>query len=323
MSYFNAEVVELKLEPHVNSEFLSVVRLEKPLKTTVVVKTADWLGRDKAIYCPVDAILPDKPEYNFLGGSRRVKAKKFRGIMSQGLLLPALEEDKVGDVVTERLGITKYEEADKSFGDNLQVKDPEGSVTYTDIENVKKYHHLLQVGTEVVLTEKIHGACSRYVWQDKLHIGTHKRWISSSSHWGWVAQHYKLAEKLETIPNRIVFGEVFGKVQDLKYDIVPGTYGFRVFDIYDISLGKYLDYEDLCVLTTQLELKLVPELYIGTWKGLEEMKGYAEGQSTIANHVREGFVVRPLREAYNEETGRTILKLHGEDYLTRKQKDAA
>jgi len=54
-----------------------------------------------------------------------VEARRFRGIFSNGLLVPAcdvfspadLENIQVGDYVAKRLGITKYEDA----GDRLAM----------------------------------------------------------------------------------------------------------------------------------------------------------------------------------------------------------
>jgi hypothetical protein len=37
------------------------------------------------------------------------------------------------------------------------------------------------------------------------------------------------------------------------------------------------------------------------------------------DHVREGFVVRPVRERYDPAVGRVILKLHGEGFHTRRR----
>jgi hypothetical protein len=49
---------------------------------------------------------------------------------------------------------------------------------------------------------------------------------------------------------------------------------------------------------------------------------HAEGKSTVdPRRVREGFVVRPVKERYDMlGCGRVILKLHGEGFLTRGQK---
>ena len=46
----------------------------------------------------------------------------------------------------------------------------------------------------------------------------------------------------------------------------------------------------------------------------------AEGQSPLSKHtnVREGWVLRPVRERVHESLGRVLLKRHGEGFLTRK-----
>ncbi|KAA6333574.1 hypothetical protein EZS27_018031, partial [termite gut metagenome] len=68
------------------------------------------------IYCEVDSILPDKPEFDFLRDRHyRIKTIKLRGQISQGLVLDiALHLGKealkfeVNQDVTELLGVTKY-----------------------------------------------------------------------------------------------------------------------------------------------------------------------------------------------------------------------
>lgn len=39
----------------------------------------------------------------------------------------------------------------------------------------------------------------------------------------------------------------------------------------------------------------------------------------LADHVREGMVVKPVHERFDDRIGRVVLKLHGEGYLTRKE----
>ena len=73
---------------------------------------------DKVIYCEIDSILPDKPEYEFLRDRKfRVRTIRLRGQVSQGLVLPITDISNikgidralsVGQDVTELLGITKY-----------------------------------------------------------------------------------------------------------------------------------------------------------------------------------------------------------------------
>lgn len=71
---------------------------------------------DKVIYCEIDSVLPDKPEFEFMSKYKfRIKTIKLKGQISQGLILPiyehfALKQEyfKDGQNVTEDLGITKY-----------------------------------------------------------------------------------------------------------------------------------------------------------------------------------------------------------------------
>ena len=70
---------------------------------------------------------------------------------------------------------------------------------------------------------------------------------------------------------------------------------------------------------TSLGLQTVPVIYSGSWSGLDCIRNHAEGLSTIStDHVREGFVVRSVKERFDDHTGRVVLKFHGEGYLTKK-----
>ena len=70
---------------------------------------------------------------------------------------------------------------------------------------------------------------------------------------------------------------------------------------------------------TYPSLLLVPIISITTWCGLtEEIKNMAEGNSKLANHVKEGFVVGTFNEMYDLHIGRLKLKYHGEGFLTNK-----
>jgi hypothetical protein len=66
-----------------------------------------------------------------------------------------------------------------------------------------------------------------------------------------------------------------------------------------------------------LELPAVPTLFVGPWDP-ERAREMAEGTSTLDNkHVREGIVVKPWAERWDDRIGRVILKLHGEGFLLK------
>jgi len=49
-----------------------------------------------------------------------------------------------------------------------------------------------------------------------------------------------------------------------------------------------------------------------------ELLRLSGGKSELAEHMREGCVIHPVRERFDERLGRVIVKMVGEDYLLRK-----
>ncbi len=324
MSSFACEVVEIKgVMKHPNADSLSVTAV---FGYPVVIRTTDFKEGDKAVYVPVDAIVPlENAKFSFLQ-KPRIRASRLRGIFSMGLLVPADPDMNVGDNVAERLGITKWEEPDptisnkgnlKLAGDAEQV--PFLFLTYTDIENMRRWPGVFTTGEPVVITEKLHGANSRFIYKDgRLWVGSHHtaKKISDSNMWWKLAREYKLEEKLALAPEIFLYGEAYGRVQDLHYGHEDGKASLAFFDAFDLRTGQYLDWDKFKALCQRLELPLVPLLYEGGWEpGLTAL---ADGQSNKGDNIREGIVVKPLMESFDMRIGRKILKFVSEAYLTRK-----
>lgn len=323
MSTFKVEVVALPAftkHPNADSLFLTNI-YDYP----VIFNTANGYKEGELVaYIPVDAVVPMTPEWAFLGDSprsHRIKAKKLRGIFSMGLLVRAPEGSNVGDDVSERLGIVKYECPEPAFLGGENEKDPGFIPSYTDIENYRRYSHVLVEGEPVILTEKLHGCNGRFVYHSK----TDRLWVGSrtcikkedpNNLWWKIADRLNFRERLKQIPDKVIYGEVIGQVQDLRYDAKTNEYFFRVFDVFDILTGRYLDFDAAQAVIKEIGLEPVPILHRGPWN--RELLALCEGKSTLANHVREGFVVRPEKERYSNEAGRVIFKMIGEGYLLRK-----
>ena len=122
-----------------------------------------------------------------------------------------------------------------------------------------------------------------------------------------------------------VLGEIFGKgVQSLDYGASAGsegTLGVRVFDIYIKSTegNYYLDDEELDKFCSGLHLERVPVLYRGPFSK-EKMLEYTSGKEVVSGrqlHIREGIVVKPVKERRNDVLGRVILKSVSEAYLNK------
>jgi RNA ligase (TIGR02306 family) len=81
----------------------------------LAVKKGEFKVGDLAVYCEIDSLLPDRPEFAFLKPrGMRIRTIRLRGQVSQGIcfplsILPEDIEPQEDMDVTEILGITKYE----------------------------------------------------------------------------------------------------------------------------------------------------------------------------------------------------------------------
>lgn len=339
MSTFAVPIIRIeKIEKHPNADTLSITEAEG---CPVIFRTGDFNVGDLAVYVPVEAVVPlSNPQFAFLSNkegkkTERIKAKKLRGIFSMGLLIkpvfgPGDVEQHVGEDVGEILGIVKYVEPEKnmSMGARREGRQPDSSIApIYDIESHRKYRGCYTDGEEVVITEKIHGCNGRFVFRKaddeespRLFVGSRNFFNKESEGdiWWKVARKHGLAEKLAKYPDVVLYGEVYGQVQDLKYGTTAeDPLRFAAFDAYDKTKGKYLDYDEFVALCRELDVPIVPVLYRGPYS-LEKVQELSLGQSTLADQIKEGCVIKPVVERWDRRLGRVITKLVGEQYLLRK-----
>jgi RNA ligase (TIGR02306 family) len=325
VSTFKVEVVPVSLAPHPNADTLSLVRV---YGFTAIVRTAEWQGRDRGVYIPVDAIVPDRPEFAFLEGHRRIKARRLRGIFSMGLLVEAPDGAQIGDDLTVPMGIEKYDpDLLQDTGTHVCNEDapaPPGlAPNYTDIESLRRHRSVFAEREIVVTTEKIHGANMRATFRDGvLHIGSRTRWkrLDVSHVWSRAAAASDLDAKIRRLPEGvIVYGEAYGQVQDLRYGLNgPGGIRFRAFDMFDPAAGRYLDYQQFFDACEESGIDRVPALSWGP-VDFDQLLALAEEDSrTAPGQLMEGIVVKPEHERFDDRIGRVILKLHSQRYLLRK-----
>jgi RNA ligase (TIGR02306 family) len=327
---FKCEVVRLgKIGKHPNADSLSITEV---FGTPCIFRTGDFAEGDLVGYIPLDAMVPTTdPRFAFLdkkcnGQPARLKAVKLRGIYSEGILIKAEPDWSEGQDITPLLGITKYVEFEPSEP-GVQTPAPKTvcQVPYYDVESWRKYKHLLTPGADVFITEKIHGANSRFVTTEDgvFHAGSHGTWKrfnpDAQSDWWKIAIQYDLQEKLKPYPGLVLYGEIYGKVQDLRYGATnENPLMFRAFDVYDSNHGKWFDPEDFLMLMVKLQIPVVPILYAGPYTP-EKVLELAAGQSTLdSGTIREGVVVKPALGRWNHACGRVILKMISEAYHLRK-----
>jgi RNA ligase (TIGR02306 family) len=287
----------------------------------VVAATADWQGGRQAVYIPVDMLVDTSlPEFAFLGPQNpvRIMAKNLRGIFSEGLLVPARAGWAIGQDVTEELGLRRYYPPEEmlSVGESAPAPGCLAS-KYTDIEQIKNFMGCIPDGEEVVVTEKLDGESARWtLFEGQVHIGTHTRWIKydPQSDWGKVLDSCGLRAALETLgEGTILYGEIYGDVHKLKYGLGKGEVSFAAFDIF--KNGSYVDYDTFLTLARQAGLATVPVLYRGPFS-MEVLEQFAEQDSSLGpkSHLREGVIVRPVRERFLDGLGRVVVKLISRRY---------
>lgn len=303
-----------EVRPHPNADKLEVTQVGG---YPVVIRKGEYNPGDKAIYLPIDSLVPvNHPAFSFLDRGRefeRIKAVRFRGVFSMGLLIPNNWEIK-------DLGVTRWEpqELISTSGD---VDTNYDIIPFYDIESLRKYPNAFRSNEKVVLTEKIHGANAGFVFSrkyDKFIVKSHKQYKKEGNNIWWkMARLYNMESLCRKHPNVVFYGEIYGNVQNLKYG---KQLDLMLFDAYFLSTHHFFDYDDFLRMTEGYPT--VPELYRGLWLGYSEMAKYAEGNSTVpgANHIREGFVVKPVIELLNENYERAQYKLHGEGYLLKQSK---
>jgi RNA ligase (TIGR02306 family) len=255
-----------------------------------------------------------------------------------------------GQDVAEFLGITKWEPpipvhmAGEVYNAGMEL-----TVNY-DIENIKAYPDVIAEGEMVVMTEKLHGSfCGvalvpmSHQPEGNEHIGgmfmvfskglgakglcfkdnpnnAGNLYMRTCKNGRLFDALMRLSVNLRDVPI-FILGEVFGKgVQDLSYGL--NDVQFRVFDIAYGFRGdqRYLDYDAVKAFCDELDIPTVPELYVGSFSK-EVLNEFTNGRETVSGsgaNIREGVVVKPLRERRHDELGRVILKSVSADYLLRK-----
>lgn len=122
----------------------------------------------------------------------------------------------------------------------------------------------------------------------------------------------------------VLYGEIFGDVQDLKYGRKSGEYDFAAFDI-SVN-GRYLDYGNFLLVCNKFNIPTVPLILEGSWSSFKDLLERISSGNTFVKdregkdikQIREGIVIKLKEERRDEKLGRVILKYISNDYYTRK-----
>lgn len=232
-STHRVEVVPVILEPHPNADSLSIVHV---FGYSVCVKSADWTPGMLGAYFPPDSVVNStRPEFAFCKGHERIRVKRLRGIISMGLLIPAPPGAVIGEDVAEYYGVIHYEPPEPLTTGGENEHAPSGFHPVYDVESFHRYAHVLALGEPLWITEKLNGCTARFCWQDgRMHCGSRTAWKREDPQnlwWKCLDRYPEITAYCQHHPEDTVYGEIYGRVQDLTYGTKPGEVRFTVFDI--------------------------------------------------------------------------------------------
>ncbi|MBR1404615.1 MAG: RNA ligase (ATP) [Treponema sp.] len=318
-----------------------------------VAKKGEFKKYDLCVYFEVDSFLPIKPEFEFLregcyknnelnGEGFLLRTRNFRGQVSQGLVLPLSILNgitptdgsvwKSGDIVTEQLGVRKWEIAEVATGSGKIIGNFPHGIPKTDeirvqaepdlikeFEGVPYYISTKMDGTSVTmyLIDGAFGVCSRnYEIADD----------EASPAWKYVHKH-GIIEKIKKgaeavgLKNIAVQGEFCGEgIQKNPLKLVsPAWY---VFTLRNMESGKRLGLKLMQEFCKAAELDMVPIEETGDnlpYKTVEALIERAKGKYASGN-LKEGIVIRPVESTYSKILeGPLSMKVINNDYLLRQK----
>lgn len=330
---------------HGNADTLEIAKI---LGWACVVLKGQFKAGQQVVFIEPDAILPEgKQEWEFMRQRGfRIKTIKLRGVVSQGLVFnahiilaekyfPLCEALNVssppdGTDVTELLRITKYEPyISAQLAGEVKGSFPE-FLHKTDEERIQTIPQLLEKHKDkkFYITEKLDGSsCTMYLNNGEFGVCSRNlelKETEGNSYWK-VARELDIERKLMGEVNKLPLnvslqGELIGMgVQGNKYKL--SGLEFRIFNVFDIDKGQYLCYNDFKDVVYGLDLKPVPSIsedFILP-KTVEELVEFSKGKSILNKDThREGIVLRPLVEEYEEELhGRLSFKAINPNFLLK------
>lgn len=327
------------LQPIENADAIEVATVRG---WQVVVKKGEFKVGDLCVYCEIDSVMPQRPEFYFLQTSHfRIKTIKLRGQVSQGICfsldsLPEMQQHfangigyywEVGEDVTEILGVTKYEpDIPAQLSGQVRGNFP-AFLKKTDEERIQNLGWVLNEypNEPFYVTEKLDGT-SFTAYYNNGEFGICSRNLDlleteGNTHWR-VARELKLEEKLREYGNNVAFqGELVGEgIQKNRYKLKGQTVYF--FNIFNIDTFEYFDYKMFSNRLFEMGLKSVP--VVSPVEGyflpsiMEELLQYSQGKSQLnPEQEREGIVLRPFENIVHPKYGRISFKVISNKYLLK------
>jgi RNA ligase (TIGR02306 family) len=336
-----------KIEP---IEGADRIELASVLGWQCVVNKGQFHPMDLAVYFEIDSFLPIRPEFEFMressyrrtdimGEGFRLRTMRFRGQISQGLLLPLSlfseipSDMDIGTDVTDILGVHKWEIEEKVTTGGTVIGTLPIDVPHTDETRVQAEPDLIGdfAELEYYITTKMDGSShSVSLDEDGFHVTGHNYEYKDDGKSAFyeLAKRDNIEEKLRKyyedngLKTITVQGELCapGIQQNRLKLIKPEWYVFTIrIDGKRVGLKKM---QDVC---GTMDLQMVPVEEVGTdlpskYPTVEALLERADGEYPKGGK-KEGIVIRPTEPIYCERIcGPLSMKVVSNKYLLKADK---
>ena len=326
------KISEIKTIPEADKVELATIEGWK-----IIVQKGQFKECDICVFFEVDSLLPEKPEFEFMRPHKfRVKTMRSNrlGVISEGLAMPvsdildtAIDAFNVDDDVTSFLGVTKWEPSEDNSIKTGIAKGPFPSfIPKTDEMRLQSAMGCLEEfkSEQIYITQKNDGTSfTAYQLDDQFGVCSRNQEIREDKdnvYWQ-IANKYQLPIHLEEYCKKekksfAIQGELCGPKFGHKNPMELKERDLFVFNIYNITEHRYLDYHEFIQATLWLNLKPVTVLYEGLFDmPLKELEWLAKDNYPGTKNPREGIVIRPIKEKYSKVLkGRLSIKVINKEF---------
>ncbi len=336
-----------KIEP---IEGADRIELAHVLGWQCVVNKGQFKETDLAVYFEIDSFLPIKPEFEFLRASSykkndimgegfKLRTMKFRGQVSQGLLLPVDILNNtgwhglpLGTDVTEVLGVKKWEIEEKATTGGTTIGTLPMDVPHTDETRVQAEPELIKdfAGLEYYISTKMDGSShSISIDENGFHATGHNYEYKDDGHCAF----YRLVNELD-IKEKM---QKYYKNNDLHLFTIQGEFcapGIQknrlkltkpAWYVFTIRInGERVGLRKMEEICKELELDMVPIEETGmdlpsVYPTVEALLERADGEYPKGGK-KEGIVIRPVEPVYCERINAALsMKVVNNKYLLKNE----
>lgn len=335
-----------KIEP---IEGADRIELAHVLGWQCVVNKGQFQPMDIGVYFEIDSFLPIRPEFEFMratsykksdvmGEGFKLRTMRFRGEISQGLLLPLSQfpqipaEAEIGTDVTELLGVKKWEIEERVTTGGTAIGTLPYDIPHTDETRIQEEPALIQAfaGLEYYISTKMDGSShSIGIDENGFHVTGHNyeyKDDGASSFYELVkargyCEKMEAFAKKENLTTFTVQGELCapGIQQNRLRLIKPEWYVFTIREN-----GKRVGLRRMLEICDLLGFEHVPIEEVGVdlpskYPTVEALLARADGDYPKGGK-KEGIVVRPTEPVFCQLISASLsMKIVSNKYLLKNE----